>query len=89
MDINFLNEYAIPVIIGICICVGYVIKTSLPKINNRYIPLIMVILGSILNIWINKNITPNILLGGMFSGLSSTGLYELFKKTFIEKGDNW
>ena len=35
MDITFLNEYFIPVIVGICLCVGYVIKTSIPKIDNR------------------------------------------------------
>ena len=73
MEINFLNNYAVPTIIGICLCTGYVIK-------NRYIPLIMVTIGIILNIWINKSITPDILLAGMFSGLSSTGLHQTFKQ---------
>lgn len=78
-DLSFLIEYAIPVIVGICLCVGYVIKTSIPKIDNKYIPLIMAILGLILNVWINLNITPEIMLGGMFSGLVSTGLHQVYK----------
>ena len=85
MDINFLNEFAIPVIIGICLCLGYIIKTSITKINNKYIPLIMAVIGVLLNIWINGMINPNIILGGLFSGLCSTGLHQLFVKTFINK----
>ena len=80
VEINFLNNYAVPTIIGICLCTGYVIKNSLQSIKNRYIPLIMVTIGIILNIWINKSITPDILLAGMFSGLASTGLHQAFKQ---------
>jgi hypothetical protein len=49
-------------------------------IPNRYIPLIMAIVGTILNVWINGwSITPEILLGGMASGLASTGTHELVR----------
>ena len=80
MDLNFISEYAVPVIVGICLCVGYVIKTSFSSIDNKYIPLIMVILGVALNIWINMNVSPEIILAGMFSGLASTGLHQAFKQ---------
>ena len=79
MDLSFISEYAVPVIIGTCVCMGYVIKTSFSSIDNKYIPLIMAFLGVILNIWINMNITPEIILAGMFSGLASTGLHQAFK----------
>ena len=79
MDITFLNEYFIPVIVGICLCVGYVIKTSIPKVNNSFIPMILSILGLLINIWINHSLNPSIVLGGLFSGLASTGLHQLFK----------
>ena len=79
MDITFLNEYFIPVIVGICLCVGYVIKTSIPKVNNSLIPMILSILGLLINIWINSAINPSIVVGGLFSGLASTGLHQLFK----------
>lgn len=79
MDITFLNEYFIPVIVGICLCVGYVIKTSIPKVDNSLIPMILSILGLFINIWINHTINPSIVLGGLFSGLASTGLHQMFK----------
>ena len=79
MDLNFLSEFCIPVIVGICLCVGYVIKTSIPKVNNSLIPMILAILGLLINIWINHTINPSIVLGGLFSGLASTGLHQMFK----------
>lgn len=79
MDITFLNDYVVLVVVGICLCIGYVLKNSFPKLDNKYIPLIMAILGVVLNVWISKEITPDILLAGMISGLSSTGLHQAFK----------
>lgn len=81
MDLTFLTEFAVPIIVGVCLCVGYVIKNVITTDTiNKYIPLIMAVLGVVLNIWMNMSFTPEILLGGMFSGLASTGLYEAFKQ---------
>ncbi len=80
MDLSFLQEMYIPVIVGICLCVGYIIKNSIDFIPNKYIPLILLILGLVINVLINKGITADIALQGMFSGLSSTGFYEMFKE---------
>lgn len=81
MDLTFLTNFAVPIIVGVCLCIGYVIKNVITTDTiNKYIPLIMAILGVVLNIWINMSFTPEILLGGMFSGLASTGLYEAFKQ---------
>lgn len=79
MDLTFLNDYLVLVIVGICTCIGYILKNSFPKLDNKYIPLIMATLGVILNIWMSQIISPEILLAGMFSGLASTGLHQLFK----------
>lgn len=79
MDLTFLQDYLVLVILGICLCVGFVIKTS-TSINNKFIPLIMSILGVVLNVWMNMSFTPEILLGGLFSGLASTGLHQLFRQ---------
>ncbi|WP_018592636.1 phage holin family protein [Terrisporobacter glycolicus] len=86
MDLTFLNDYVVLVIVGICVCVGYVLKNSFPSLDNKYIPLIMAILGVVLNVWIVKIISPDVILGGMFSGLASTGLHQLFV-TLINKED--
>lgn len=86
MDLSFLTEYINLVVMGICLCVGYACKTAFPKFNNNYIPLTMLILGCSINITVNINtgITPEIVLGGMISGLASTGCYELLRN-FINK----
>lgn len=82
---DFLNNYLVLIVIGICLCVGYVLKNLIPTDKvNKFIPLIMAVLGVILNIWLNFAFTPEILLGGLASGLASTGMYELFRN-FIEK----
>lgn len=78
---DFLNDYMVLVVVGICVCVGYIIKYVLPgKKVNQFIPLIMGVLGVILNLWVNGFVfTPEIVLGGLFSGLASTGMYEMFR----------
>lgn len=79
---EFLENYMVLIIIGICLCVGYIIKNIFPgdKIN-KFIPLIMGALGVVINLWLNKmNFTPEILLGGLVSGLSSTGMHQAFKQ---------
>ena len=87
MDITFLAEFAVPIIVGICLCIGYIIKNMIPSDGiNKYIPLIMGALGVVLNVWINLGITPQILLGGLFSGLASTGMHQVFKN-LINKED--
>lgn len=85
---EFLNDYLVLIVVGICLCVGYVIKHYIPTDKvNKYIPLIMAVLGVILNAWVNGfRFTPEILLGGLFSGLASTGAHQAFK-AFIEKNN--
>ena len=81
MDLSMLSEYLVIGVVGICLCVGYVIKNSLDFIPNKYIPLIMLILGVTINIVINRKtgINANTILAGMLSGLASTGLHQAFK----------
>ena len=86
MDLTFLSKYAIPVIVGICLCLGFIIKYAIKTDKvNRFIPLIMGGLGLGIAIWIEKSITPEIILKGLFSGLASTGLYEAFRNIITKK----
>ena len=85
---EFLNEYSAPVIVGICLCIGFILKNlvTTDKIN-KFIPLIVAVIGVVVNAWLNAwTITPEILLSGMFSGLASTGMHQLIKQ-FIEKAE--
>lgn len=80
MNIDFLTDYSVPVIVGICLCIGFIVKYAVPTDKiNRFIPLMMSVIGLLMNIWINLSVSPDIILGGLFSGLASTGLYEMFK----------
>ena len=82
---EFLTNFSVPVIVGICLCVGYILKNIVPTDKiNKFIPLIMGVLGLGLNIWINLSVTPDVILAGLISGLASTGLYEAFHQ-FINK----
>ena len=83
---EFLNDYMVAVVIGLCLCVGYILKNIIPTDKvNKYIPLIVGVLGVFLNAWLNGwAIDPDILLGGLASGLASTGMYELFHQ-FINR----
>lgn len=80
MDLTFLTNYINPMILGICLMVGYAIKTAIPKIPNRFIPLSALIVGTIIAILVNyPSINVEVVMGGMISGLASTGLYEMLR----------
>lgn len=82
MSIDFLNNYLVLIVVGICLCVGYVMKNIIPSDKvNKFIPLTMMILGVLINTWLNGfAFTPEILLGGMASGLASTGMHQLLRQ---------
>ena len=88
-DLTFLMDYLVLVVFGICICVGFIVKYAIPSEKiNRFIPLIMAVLGVVLNTWVNGfAFSPDILLGGLFSGLASTGCYELFRNLINKKNE--
>ena len=82
---EFLSRYVVIVVLAICLCLGYIIKHSVPFIPNKYIPLIMAVVGIILNVWISGwTFTPEILLGGLASGLASTGTFEMVRNIVLK-----
>ena len=89
-NMNFLNDFILPVILGICLCTGYIMKQWISDINNKFIPGLVAGIGVILAVWINEwHISPDIILRGMISGLASVGMHQMFKQ-FLEnwKGDD-
>lgn len=88
MDLSFLNDYIVVVIVGICGCVGYVLK-RLDFIPNKFIPLILLCLGTLINVLTNlPEFKAGIVLGGMASGLASTGTYEAMRNFVGKDGGN-
>ena len=77
---EILNSYIVPVIVGLCLVVGYLLK-HLTGADNRYIPIVVTVLGVALAVWMHwPQITPEVILGGAVSGLASTGMHQLFKQ---------
>ena len=83
MDLGWVTEYFIPIIILACLGVGYIIK-KINKIPNNYIPAIVGTLGIVFG-FITNGFTFYAFTAGLASGLASTGLYEAFKQII---GDN-
>lgn len=84
---EFLNEYINIIVLAFCLGLGYIIKNSLDFIPNKYIPLIMGIVGIIANV-INvgfANITLSTVATGLITGLASTGAFELVKELLTKE----
>lgn len=76
---EFMNNYMVPVIVGVCLCVGYIVKRWVSDVENKYIPTVCAVLGVAIAFWLHwGNITPEVLLMGLASGLASTGLHQAF-----------
>ena len=85
-DISFLTDYMAPVIVGLCLCVGYVVKHWIKDADNKIIPTLCGFLGILLAVWIHwGNITPEAILTGLFSGLASTGLHQAVTQLFNKR----
>jgi hypothetical protein len=84
---EFLTEYMVPVIVGICLCAGYIVKHWIKDIDNKIIPTLCAVLGVVVAVWISwGNITPEVILSGLASGLASTGLHQAIKQ-YLNKGE--
>ena len=83
---EFLNDYMIPVIVGICLMVGYIVKHWIKDVDNKIIPTLCAVLGVLVALWMNwGNITPEVVLSGLTSGLASTGLHQAFTQLINNK----
>ena len=88
MDLAYLLDYVNLLTLGICLCVSYALKTAFAWFPNKYIPLAALTMGCIINILINleSGINAMVVLGGMISGLASTGLYEMLRNLLDKDG---
>lgn len=86
---EFINDYLVAIILVICLCVGYIIK-KIEFIPNKYIPLIMGVLGVILSLVnaVTNNLPIDLIViaQGLVSGLASTGMHQAFTQ-IIEKSE--
>lgn len=87
MDLSILTEHFVLVVVVACLVVGYIIKhaTFFKWINNNDIPVILAILGAIVNLFVSGLSVESVVYGAVM-GLASTGLHQAFKK-FIERSE--
>lgn len=79
---TIFNESFVAVVMIACLVLGYLIKTSLDFIPNKYIPTILAIFGAIVNIAVSGVGIESVVYGALM-GLASTGFYEMFRN-FVE-----
>ena len=82
MDFSSLSEYFVLVVLVACLAVGYIIKSSLNFIPNKFIPTILAVLGAVLNAVVTGFSVESIVYGAVM-GLASTGMHQAFKQ-FVE-----
>lgn len=87
MDISYITQLYVPLVMAACLSVGYCIKhiSYFDKLGNQYIPTILAVLGAALACVNAGSITLDCIVSGMVTGLASTGLYEAFTN-LISKG---
>ena len=81
---EFITAYFIPVVLLAGLIVGYIMKNFLPT-DNKWIPLVLALLGAVLGCVANKSIDLNSIVAGAMSGLAAVGLHQAFKQ-FIDDG---
>lgn len=86
MDFTNLTTYFVAVVVVACLVVGYIIKhaTFFKWINNDDIPVILAVVGAVLNAIVSKPSVESIVYGAVM-GLASTGMHQAFSR-FVEGG---
>lgn len=82
MDFSILTENFAMVVVVACCILGYIMKTALDFVPNKYIPTILAVLGAVLNSVV-AGVSVDAIVYGALMGLASTGMHQAFKQ-FIE-----
>ena len=88
MDFTTLTQYFVLVVVVACLVVGYIIKhaTFFKWIANDDIPVILAIIGAVLNLFVSGLSIESAVFGAVM-GLASTGLHQGFTR-FVEGTNN-
>lgn len=85
-----IQDYVVAAIAVFTYLVLLIVKPLLPEKCGKFIPMIAGVLGVFANIWLNKwVVTFPIVLEGLSSGLSATGIDQLIKQStgYYEKAE--
>lgn len=89
-DLSIISTYLVPSIVILCLLVGYIIKNLVPNDSiNRFIPLIVGVIGVIAAVFTATTtgtaVTVDVIVAGLASGMTSTGLFEAYKNLINNK----
>ncbi len=87
MDLSFITEMYVPIIVVACLVVGYIAKKWIKDVENKYIPTIVFVLGIVLGLFMN-GLTVEAGVAGAVSGLASTGLHQMFTRLLENKTES-
>ncbi len=85
MDLTFITDMYIPLVLLACLVIGYILKKWIQDVDNKWIPTILCIIGAVLACTVSRTISLSVIVAGAVSGLASTGLHQMFKQ-LIENG---
>lgn len=86
MDLSFITEMYVAIIVVACLVVGYIAKKWIKDVENKFIPTIVFVLGIVLGLFMN-GLTVEAGVAGAVSGLASTGLHQMFTRLIENKTD--
>lgn len=88
MDFSVLTKYFVVVVLVACLVMGYIIKhaTFLKWIPNDDIPVILAVIGAIMNSIVSGISVESIVYGAVM-GLASTGMHQAFKRWIENDND--
>lgn len=78
MDISMINDYFIPAVVVLALCVGYILRNWLPT-DNKWIPTILFFVGIVSGIVVS-GLNYTAIVSGAVSGLAAVGLNQAFKQ---------
>lgn len=85
-----IQDYVVAAIAVFTYLILLIVKPIIPEKAGKFIPMIAGLLGVFANIWLNQwQLTFAIVLEGLASGLSATGIDQLIKQTtgYYEKAE--
>ena len=85
MDLSFITELYMPIVLAICLCVGYILKHWIKDVDNKIIPTVVALLGAVIACVTGKAVTVELIASGLVTGLASTGLHQMFKQLIESK----
>lgn len=81
---EFLGQLYVPIVMAICLLVGYIMKHWIKDVDNKIIPTVLAVLGAVLACVNEWKITLDLVAAGAITGLSATGFHQMFKE-WVEK----